>query len=466
MQIRFSTSNRVYIKNTTNAPIKILVAPNKDWIMGDLAFTVAKCVLTYGTSTAAETVTETVVKTAFKTGVMYAKNLFSLYGIYSKVKKVSKLNSHLEQQQNAKKTQETMQRMFDESCITIAPGETAMVNEKSLAASVTGVMRYLVVPLMYATMSDHDNSKEIQEISKLMGGGKDVGVVDLFEQIGNVLNLANPSTFSSIFSSVGDLTIFAATDKYDRFVAFNTNSDHSWIVKQNDIVRAKYGTTAVEDIEEGRHFFSLTLGEGLEPGDTMDPYDSLDVVTSNYNALGELELGRISPAENLKEDSDDGFFTKAGKFVYNAHAFVRNVQYNIINTGITAVEGTINFPKYVGSAPYKLTYQPDGNLVLYRMSGDSPTAKWATQTDGTPTYKTIMQEDGNLVVYAAPGKPVWALWRATTPAHRDAYIKLDNITGDINYYLKDHKQPLFAINTLQFRKINGITYPIIPNEPN
>jgi len=45
---------------------------------------------------------------------------------------------------------------------------------------------------------------------------------------------------------------------------------------------------------------------------------------------------------------------------------------------------------------YRLLYQLDGNLVLYRNGGG---ALWASNTPGTTVGRAIMQTDGNLVVY-------------------------------------------------------------------
>lgn len=52
---------------------------------------------------------------------------------------------------------------------------------------------------------------------------------------------------------------------------------------------------------------------------------------------------------------------------------------------------------------FSLTYQTDGNLVLYGPSG----ARWSTQIFSSPGYAE-MQVDGNFVVYASNGVPVWA----------------------------------------------------------
>ncbi|WP_437620628.1 hypothetical protein [Sorangium sp. So ce1151] len=52
---------------------------------------------------------------------------------------------------------------------------------------------------------------------------------------------------------------------------------------------------------------------------------------------------------------------------------------------------------------YKLTFQDDGNIVLY---GLSPTrALWATNRRGAATL--VLQSDGNLVAYDSQGRPAW-----------------------------------------------------------
>ena len=53
---------------------------------------------------------------------------------------------------------------------------------------------------------------------------------------------------------------------------------------------------------------------------------------------------------------------------------------------------------------FALTYQTDGNLVLY---GPGGTPRWSTQTFHSPGYAE-MQADGNFVVYASNGAPLWA----------------------------------------------------------
>lgn len=66
---------------------------------------------------------------------------------------------------------------------------------------------------------------------------------------------------------------------------------------------------------------------------------------------------------------------------------------------------------------YKLSYQGDGNLVIYGLSDGK--AIWASNTDGNPAWRTYMQPDGNFVIYKSDGNPIWA---SKTPNHSDSVI--------------------------------------------
>lgn len=59
-----------------------------------------------------------------------------------------------------------------------------------------------------------------------------------------------------------------------------------------------------------------------------------------------------------------------------------------------------------GNGKYRLTYQTDGNLVLYRTRDNF--ALWSTKTDGKPAGKCAMQDDGNFVMYKPNGEFIWA----------------------------------------------------------
>jgi pimeloyl-ACP methyl ester carboxylesterase len=71
-------------------------------------------------------------------------------------------------------------------------------------------------------------------------------------------------------------------------------------------------------------------------------------------------------------------------------------------------------------ARYRLVYQPDGNLVLYRNDG---APAWSSGTYGQSAGQAYMQRDGNFVVYDAASRPVW---HASTYNHPGAYLIVNN----------------------------------------
>ena len=57
-----------------------------------------------------------------------------------------------------------------------------------------------------------------------------------------------------------------------------------------------------------------------------------------------------------------------------------------------------------GDGRFTLTYQTDGNLVIY---GPGMQALWASNTSGSPVGHAIMQDDGNFVIYGPDNNFVW-----------------------------------------------------------
>lgn len=76
---------------------------------------------------------------------------------------------------------------------------------------------------------------------------------------------------------------------------------------------------------------------------------------------------------------------------------------NTLQPGSTLQPGASIFSP---NKKYKLIYQPDGNLVLYRLSDNI--ALWSTETAGSPGGHCSMQANGNLVIYKPDGKASWA----------------------------------------------------------
>jgi hypothetical protein len=65
-----------------------------------------------------------------------------------------------------------------------------------------------------------------------------------------------------------------------------------------------------------------------------------------------------------------------------------------------------------------LVFQTDSNLVLYRTTGTSPVPVWASNTNGRGGSQVTFQGDGNLVIYTRQGTPIWASNTAGSGATR------------------------------------------------
>jgi hypothetical protein len=90
---------------------------------------------------------------------------------------------------------------------------------------------------------------------------------------------------------------------------------------------------------------------------------------------------------------------------------------------------------------YHLSYQGDGNLVLYDENWEP---MWSTGTADNSAGVTAMQGDGNLVVYDATGRPVWA---SDTPQYPGAFLVVQN-DGNLVIYASD-LQPVWSTGTVR-----------------
>jgi hypothetical protein len=92
---------------------------------------------------------------------------------------------------------------------------------------------------------------------------------------------------------------------------------------------------------------------------------------------------------------------------------------------------------------FRLTYQEDTNLVLYRNADGAPL--WATGFKPGGVGVSTMGDDGNLVIYSALGDPVWATGTYGNPGSR---LVLQN-DGNLVIYRSDGV-PIWATNTVHY----------------
>ena len=100
---------------------------------------------------------------------------------------------------------------------------------------------------------------------------------------------------------------------------------------------------------------------------------------------------------------------------------------------------------------YELTFQGDGNLVLYKIYPTHPRrALWATSTHGRTVDVCIMQADGNLVLYDPDAHPLWASNTYGNPGSR--LVVQDD--GNVVIY-RANNTPAWATNTVQITLPSG-----------
>ncbi len=68
---------------------------------------------------------------------------------------------------------------------------------------------------------------------------------------------------------------------------------------------------------------------------------------------------------------------------------------------------------------FRLVFQHDGNLVIYRLPGMD--VLWASNTAGSGGERCVMQQDGNLVLYDLQGS---ALWSSGTHGKPDSFLSM------------------------------------------
>ena len=113
-----------------------------------------------------------------------------------------------------------------------------------------------------------------------------------------------------------------------------------------------------------------------------------------------------------------------------------------VTTSVLLASGaTLNPDQTVTSADgaYRLHYQLDGNLVLYRVGGG---ALWASNTPGSSVGRTAMQGDGNLVVYDRDNAPKF---HTSTHGNPGAQLRIDT----------NGKLTIVAPNGTELRNLGG-----------
>jgi hypothetical protein len=204
------------------------------------------------------------------------------------------------------------------------------------------------------------------------------------------------------------------------------------------------GATPVRQHSAGNpQRYSYDITGTLAPGWTDDSKTSFYAFkTQAPNTVPVYQYHTLLPGEfwNLfySLDANVSGWTKDGVAFYVYGASPANDRlYGSANQYLAANAALVS-----SQNKYKLLYQDDGNLVIYRLSDGKQI--WASNTYGNPAWRTYMQPDGNFVIYKSDGNPVWA---SNTPNHSDSVIIMQD-DGNLVIYDSSGK-PIWASNTAE-----------------
>lgn len=315
MEVHFNMNNEIHVANHTNQDIYVMVLPNKDWLKVDLA---------------TDILMTAIWPPAFVRGIKSAFDVVNLlrcatgmgFKAYSALATSSK-----EHQAKFAKDAQAARDAIKGHAVKVAPQSSELVNDKAMGKAIVALASFAGVY-----------------------GGHDIVLKDLMNQkdplkhLLSYTDIINPSTFSSVISAVSDMTMIVATADFSKLTAINTNSDHSWIVTDDMIVRAKYGKLNVEDRDAGYHWFKKQKGMALSgaKGEFLAPDECLEVNV----ATGKFVL----------------LYEKTGELVF----------YDDTGDQPKRVWGTGT----AGQRAWRTYAQDDGNLVVYRGEGRPVWTLW------------------------------------------------------------------------------------------
>lgn len=332
-----SVHHKIHIANDSSEDIFVLPVPNTDWIWADVAFdvasTIAISVATAGTGTAAASGNA-------------VKSLSSL----EKVIKIAKMIA------------------------------TATQVPRQIATWVNrGIQAYNVTEAEIIDRAKKDLLKVTDFLVRDALKVKRNSYEEVFKEgVWSPTRYISPSGIGAAFGA-SNMTLFIINESLTRLVKFHTNGDYSWIVKDNEVVRAEYGRIWQESRKDG--FYRFSIGDTLYSSQFLLPGQCLSSPNGDYDFVYEhWACPVVYKRDKPKSDS-------------------------IIWGAVPSNANTDNVYRYIDA---KLCMQLDGNVVIYDHEGN---ATWAHNRgygveNEQQLCKLVMQDDGNLVVYSGD-KALW-----------------------------------------------------------
>jgi hypothetical protein len=399
MEFHPGKQSNMWFVNKTNENVYVFISPSSDWTVIDVLTSFYVAWASAGTGAFAKVFSE--VPKSIKSASDLFYTLKALYKVAKMMGIVGAAKVGMADEQHYALMQQ-MKKNIQSAAMCVKPGEAVVIPQKKLLAPLIKFTQ-LVVPSasilskVNEIESERNSVKNKDITQEILNELKEIGSIPL-----ELLDLLNPSFILSPFG-INDVKVIVFNDSLSKLSIFSSNSDHSFIVKENEVIRSVYGHIHEEKQGNQRAAFITVKGEGLRAGDYLDPNEGFVV---SYSKTVETRIkggpGRGSTSKT---------YVKQKSF-------------------------------------YVVVYQTDGNFVAYNAMSDSPTAIWASNTQHKPVGRVYLQGDGNLVVYG-PNKEVhWALWKEmpTDKDYSKAFVTVKD--GTLSYFLNESdEKPLRTIST-------------------